>query len=93
MTALLDEKTLTVDTIVVYETLIVAPVRNPPAVEPLPFQIDVPPPLNPPLPPTSTPHVPTQMPLPLQLKPLPLIAPNPSTLNLVTYTFFDVLVE
>ena len=51
-----DDKTLTMSSTVVTDLVVVAPVRNPPEVAPFPFQINVPPPLLPPIAPSPSPY-------------------------------------
>ena len=73
----LDSETLTMASRAGADTILVAPMRNPPAVGPFPLQIDVSPPLPPPL-------------LP---EPLPLIALPPSPSDSVADKEDDVVVE
>ena len=62
LTAVLYDEMLTMTSTVVSDPVIVAPVRNPPAVVTFPLEIDVPPPLPLQLLPPSPPHL--QPPLP-----------------------------
>ena len=78
---------------VVTDMEIVDPVKNPPEVEPFPFQIDVPPPLPTPLTPPHPQHVPPPPPPPLPPEPLLLISLPPHLSNSVADKEDDIVVE
>ena len=78
---------------VVSDPVVVDPVINPPGVAKFTVQIDVPPPLTPPLPLPSTPYVAPPISPPLPSEPLKLIALLPYPSNLVADKDDDVVVE
>ena len=76
LVSVLDKKTLTMASIVVPDTVVLAPERNTPAVAPFILYIDVPSPLPPPPLLTYAAYVPPSILPPLTPEPLPLIAPT-----------------
>ena len=82
---MLDNEIVTMSITVVENPIIVAPVRNPPAVAPFLLQIGVSP--------RIAPHVPLTLPPPLHTKPLPLIVMTPYPSNLVSDKDDNAVVE
>ena len=93
LTAALNGNTFTMANIVVYDKIIVSPVRNSPSVAPFPSKINVTPPMPLLLPPSSPRYMTPPLSLPLPTEPPPLIAPPPSHYYLVAVKENDTVVE
>ena len=88
LTVVLDRETLTLDITFFYDPVVIYQARKTPVAEPFPLQMDVPPPLPPPILSPSPPHVPP----PLLPETLTLIAPPPSSYDLVVYKEDNIVV-
>ena len=93
LTAVLDKKTFTMAITVIYDTVVVDPVRKISSAAPFTLQIDVPPPLPTPLLPPPSPHATPPLPPSLPSESLPPILPSPSPSDLVAYKEDDLLLQ
>ena len=82
-TKVCDDETLIMSSIVVFDAVLVSPVKNLAEVVQFPLHINIPSTLSPPLPPPYPPRVPPPLPPPLPPEPLPLIPTPTSTYDLV----------